>query len=146
MITTKLKTILTASGCTLVIYDQQQLQNLFVDRSDQFDVIGLIMVPNDIILEVRANAIHEHYQYITLEILQQVRLEEKAEFHDTQLQTLLDICKQIIVRLIADAEFKTLRPLVATRVLENKYDANVIGWALAVDLYYLKNENRDPCL
>jgi len=146
MITTKLKTILTASGCTLVIYDQQQLQNVFVDRSDQFDVIGLIMVPNDITLEVRANAIAEHYQYINLEILQQVRLEEKAEFHDVQMQTLLDVCKEIIVRLIGEAEFKTLRPLVATRVLENKYDANVIGWALAVDLYYLKNENRDPCL
>jgi len=146
MITDKLKTICTDSGCTLVIYDQQQLQNLFVDRSDQFDLIALIMVPNDIILEVRANSILEHFQYITIEILQQVRLEEKAEYHDVQLQTLLNVCKKVILRLIASADFKTLKPLVATRVLESKYDANVIGWSIPLDLYYLLNETKDPCL
>ena len=146
MITAKLKTILTDSGCTLVLYDQQQLANLYVDRSDQFDIVGLIIQPNDIQLEVRANAIHEHYNPLTIEVMQQVRLEEKAEYHETKLQDLLNICKEIIIRLIHEAEYKTLTPVTVTRILENKYDANVIGWSMPLDLYYLFNETREPCL
>jgi hypothetical protein len=146
MITTKLKTILTASGCTLVLYDQQQLANLYIDRNDQFDIVGMILQPPDVFLEVRANAIAEHYVPITIEILQQVRLEDKAEHHEVQLQALLDICKEVIVRLIHEAEFKTLTPVDAMRVLESKYDANVIGWSLPLNLYYLHNEERVPCL
>jgi hypothetical protein len=146
MITAKIKQILTDSGCTLVLYDQQQLANLYVDRSDQFDVVGLIIQPADIALEVHANAIHEHYNPLTIEIMQQVRLEEKAEYHETKLQDLLNICKEIIIRLIAEAEYKTLTPVTVTRILENKYDANVIGWSMPLDLYYLLNETREPCL
>lgn len=146
MITTKLKTILADSGCTLVLYDQQQLINLYADRSDFYDVIGIIMRPTEIALEVKANAIHEHFNPITIEILQQVRLEEKAEANEVQLQELLDICKQVIVRLVAEAEYKTLTPVTVSRVLENKYDANVIGWSMGLNLYWLKNETREPCL
>ena len=146
MITDKLKAILTASGCTLVLYEQQQLANLYTDRSGPLDVIGLILRSPDVLLEVRANAIAEHYQPITIEILQQVRLEDKAENNEVQLQALLDICKQVIVRVIHEAEFRTIKPMIATRVLESKYDANVIGWSIALDLYYLHNETRVPCL
>jgi len=146
MITAKIKQILTDSGCTLVLYDQQQLANLYVDRSDQFDVVGLIIQPADIALEVKANAIHEHYNPLTIEVMQQVRLEEKAEYHETKLQDLLNICKEIIIRLIHEAEYKTLTPVTVTRILENKYDANVIGWSMPLDLYYLLNETRKPCL
>jgi hypothetical protein len=148
MITDKLKTILTEAGCTLVLYDQQQLINLYADRSDQLDIVGLIMQPPDVILEVRANAIAEHYAPLTIEVLQQAneRLEDKAERRDDQLQTLLDICKEIIVRIIATAEYKSQAPYVATRVLENKYDANLVGWSLPLNLYILKNETREPCL
>ena len=146
MITTKLKTILTDSGCTLVLYDQQELANLYVDRSDQFDIVGLILRPTEITLEVKANAIHEHYNPLIVEVMQQVRLEQKAELNETQLQELLDICKEIIIRLIAEAEYKTLMPVTVIRILENKYDANVIGWSMPLDLYYLFNEIREPCL
>jgi len=146
MITDKLKTVLTDSGCTLVIYDQSQLVNLFTDQSDMLDVVGVIIQPDTITLEVRANAIHEHYNPLVVEILQQVRVEEKAEFHEAKLQECLDICKQIIVRLIGMAEFKTLQPVTAIRVLESKYDANIIGWSIALNLYYLLNETRVPCL
>lgn len=146
MITAKIKQILTDSGCTLVLYEQQQLANLYTDRSDQFDVVGLILRPVDVILEVRANAIHEHYNPLTIEVLQQVRLEQKAELNEVQLQNLLNICKEIIIRLIAEAEYKTLMPVTITRVLENKYDANVIGWSMPLDIYYLLNETRNPCL
>lgn len=146
MITAKLKQILADSGCTLVLYDQQQIVNLFTDRSDQFDIVGIIIQPEIITLEVRANAISEHYNPLTIEVVRQVGLEDKAEVNETKLQECLDTCKEIIVRLIASAEFKTITPVNAIRVLESKYDANVIGWSIVLNLYYLKNETRKPCL
>jgi hypothetical protein len=146
MITAKLKTILAASGCTLVIYEQDKLINLMTDQSDQNDVIGIITQLNSVRLEVKANAIMEHYSTLTVEILQQVRLEDAADTNETKLQATLDICKEVILRLIADAEFKTLLPVELLKIQETKYDANVIGWAIPLDLIYLKNENKDPCL
>lgn len=146
MITAKLKTILADSGCTLVLYEQDKLANLYADRSDQFDTVGIIFQQNDLMLEVKANAIHEHYNPLNIDIVKQVRPEDKAEHNEVTLQELLDVCKEIIVRLIADAEFKTITPVNVTKVLETKYDANVIGWSMPLNLYYLKNENRDPCL
>lgn len=146
MITNKLKQILVDSGCTLVIYEQQQLINLYTDQSDSTDIIGHIIRPVTVDLEVRANAIHEHYNPLTIEILQQAELEDKAENNEVQLQALLEICKQVLTRLIALQEFKAILPISALRVLENKYDANVIGWALNLNLYYLNNHTMDPCL
>jgi hypothetical protein len=146
MITTKLKQILADSGCTLVLYDQQQIVNLFTDRSDQFDTVGIIIQPDVITLEVRANAIAEHYNPLIIEVVKQVRLEDKAELNETKLQECLDTCKEIIVRLIVMAEFKTILPVNAVRILESKYDANVIGWSINLNLYYLLNETRKPCL
>jgi hypothetical protein len=146
MVTTKLKQILTDSGCTLILYEQAQLANLKTDRSDQFDIIGLIIQQNDLTLEVKANAIFEHYNPLTIEVMQQVRLEDDADNNEVQFQFLLDVCKEIIVRIIADAEFKTLHPVTVNKILESKYDANIIGWSMPLDLTYLKNENRDPCL
>ena len=146
MITAKLKTILTASGCTLVLYEQDKLANLYTDQSNQLDVIGLIIQPNELTLEVKANAIHEHYNPLTIEILQQVRLEDQADNNEIKLQALLDICKEIIVRIIASGEFKSQAPYTVSKITENKYDANVIGWSLSLNLYYLLNENRNPCL
>jgi len=146
MITVKLKTILTDSGCTFVLYEQDKLANLYVDRAHPIDVIGLIVQQNDVTLEVKANAIAEHYNPLYIEILQQVRLEDKAENNEVQFQELLDICKEVIVRIIADAEFRHLDAFTATKILESKYDANVIGWSMPLNLYYLHNETREPCL
>ena len=146
MVTAKIKQILIDSGCTLVIYEQDKLANLKTDQSDQFDIVGLIIQPNDIQLEVKANAIHEHYNPLTIEVLQQVKLEDDADNNEAQLQTLLDLCKQIIVRLIALAEFKTITQVTVTKILESKYDANMIGWSIPLNLYYLLNETRKPCL
>ena len=146
MITAKLKIILTASGCTLVLYEQDRLANLYTDQSDQNDIIGLITQLNSMTLEVRANAIHEHYAPLYIEVLQQVRLEDAADNNEVKLQALLNICKEIIVRIIADAEFKSLKPVPVEKIFETKYDANVIGWIMTLDLYYLLNENRAPCL
>ena len=146
MITAKLKQILTDSGCNLVIYEQARLANLYTDQSDQFDIVGLIMQPDEVVLEVRANAIQEHYNPLIIEVMQQVRMEDEADSNETKLQDLLDICKEIIVRLIAEATFKTLTPVRVTKITERRYDANVIGWMIPLDLTYLLNETRKPCL
>ena len=146
MVTDKLKAILTASGCTLVLYESDKLANILTDQSDQNDIIGLILQINEVDLEIKANAIPEHYNPLVIEILQQVRLEDTADNNEVRLQALLDMCKEIIVRIIADAEFKTIMPMHLTKIQEMKYDANVIGWSMPFDLYYLHNEIREPCV
>lgn len=134
------------SGCTLVIYEAERLANLYTDQSNQADIVGIIIQPVSILLEVKANAIPEHYNPMTLKVMQQVDLEASADVNEAKLQALLNICKQIIVRLIADASFKTIQPVTVTRILETEFDANVVGWSMPLNLYYLHNENRDPCL
>jgi len=146
MITPTLKQIMTDSGCTLVIYEAERLANLYTDQSNQADIVGLIIQPASLILEVKANAIHEHYNPMTLKVMQQVDLEDSADNNEAKLQQLLNICKEIIIRVIAEATFKTQKPYIATRILETEFDANVFGWSLPLDLYYLLNENRNPCL
>ena len=146
MITDKIKTILTDSGCSLVLYDQEQLANLYVDQSNQVDIVGVIIMPSDVVLEVRANAIHEHYNPLRIEILKQAAVEAKGETNDLILEELLRVVKEVIFRLIHAAQYKTITPITATRVLESRYDANVIGWSVPLNLYYLLNETRDPCL
>jgi len=146
MITAKLKTILTDSGCTLVLYESDKLANILTDQSDQNDIIGLILQINEVDLEIKANAIPEHYNPLIIEILQQVKLEDTADNNEIKFQALLDKCKEVIVRIIADAEFRTITPMRLTKIQETKYDANVIGWSMPFDLYYLHNEIREPCL
>jgi len=145
MITATLKTILTASGCTLVIYEAQRMANLLTDQSDEAAIIGLITQLDTMTLEVRANAIHEHYAPLYIEVAQQVELERPAEDNEVKLQALLDICKEIIVRIIAEGTLKHIDPVPIEKIAETRYDANVIGWIMTLDLYYLFNENREPC-
>ena len=145
MISATLKTVLTESGCTYVLYESDKLANLVADEGTQDDIIGLILQPNSVNLVVRANAILEQYPPYYIEVMKQVRLEDAADNNEIVLQELLDICKQIIVRLIDLQVFRTIMPLRVDKILENKYDANVIGWSMPLDLTYLLNENRIPC-
>ncbi|HUX57058.1 MAG TPA: hypothetical protein VMV77_08795 [Bacteroidales bacterium] len=146
MITAALKTILTTSGCTLVLYEQAQLANLYTDQSDQNDIIGLVTQLDSLVLEVRANAIMEHYPALVIEVSQQVKMEDAAWNNEVKLQALLDICKEVIVRIISLGTFKTILPVSCNKIYESKYDANVIGWTMTMDITYLRNENRSPCV
>lgn len=146
MIISDLKTILEDSGCTLVIYEQAELANLKLDQSKHTDIIGVVIEPDTIRLEVKANAIMEHYPPHIIEVLQMVVLEDDANNNETKLQQCLDICKEIIIRLIATGDFKKIESINCTKIKERKYDANVIGWSLPLDLTRLLNETRDPCL
>ena len=145
MIASTLKDVLTDSGCTYVLYESDKLANLVTDEGTQDDIIGLIIQPNSVNLVVRANAILEQYPPYYIEVMKQVRLEDAADNNEIVLQELLDICKQIIVRLIDLQLFRTIMPLRVDKILENKYDANVIGWSMPLDLTYLLNENRETC-
>ena len=122
MITTTLKQVLTDSGCDLVLYEQDKLANLYTDQSHQDDVVGLILQPNTVTLEVKANAVHEHFPPVYVEVLQQVRLEDNADNNEAKLQALLDICKEIVVRLIGLQMFRKVQPMTLTKILENRYD------------------------
>ena len=146
MITTLLKQILVDSGCSLVLYEAKELANLLTDQSNQIDLIGLILQLDSVTLETKANALPEHYPNLTIEVLKQVRLEDLAENNEVTFQECLDTCKEIIVRLIDSDNVKHFPSPTLTKVLETKYDANCIGWSMPLDLYYLHNETRDPCL
>jgi hypothetical protein len=145
MITQKLKTILKLSGCTLVLYESDKIANILTDRSDQNDIVGLIIQPNDLTLEIKANAILEHYNPVLIEVLSQVRLEDLAENNEQKLEDLLAVVKKIVLYLIKEGIFKKLNTFQITKIQETKYDANVIGWSMPFDLTYLANASKDPC-
>jgi hypothetical protein len=142
MITAKLKTILTAAGCTTVLYESSQLANILVDTASKEVIIGLILQPTTIQLNVKANAIQKHYPPVVVEIMQQVRLEDTAENNEAKLEALVLICEAVILGLIASGDYKKIQPIEITKILETRYDANVIGWSMPLDLYYLLNENK----
>lgn len=142
MITAKLKLILTNAGCTTVLYESTQLANILVDYAKREEIIGLILQPNTVQLNVKANAIQEHYPPVVIEIMQQVKLEDSAENNEAKLTALLEICKAVILGLIASGDYKKITPIEVTKILETRYDANVIGWSMPLDLYYLLNENK----
>jgi hypothetical protein len=146
MITLKLKSFSLSAGCTRVLYESDRIANLKIDQYNQSDIVGLILQPNEIVLEVKANAIAEHFNPIIIEVLQQAELEGAAEDNEVKLQLLLDVCKKIILYLINSQEFSKIKAMTVTKIQETKYDANVIGWSMPLDLYYLKNENKNPCL
>ena len=142
MITAKLKLILTNAGCTTVLYESTQLANILVDYAKREEIIGLILQPNTVQLNVKANAIQEHYPPFVIEIMQQVKLEDSAENNEVKLTALLEICKAVILGLIASGDYKKITPIEVTKIIETRYDANVIGWSMPLDLYYLLNENK----
>lgn len=147
MIISKLNTILLAAGCDHVFYEADKLMNTITDQSLAGDIYGLIIEPNEIMLEVKANAILEHYPPFIVEVLQQSnRVEDTAANNEIILNNLIVVCKKIILELIHTAEYKQIKSINITKILGTKYDANLIGWSMPLDLFYLKNENKDPCL
>jgi hypothetical protein len=142
-------TALSDAGCDQIFYESDKLANIIMDESLQAKIIGLIIEPSELTLEIKANAILEHYPPVYVEILQQVRLETEAIKNSTVFEDLLTICKKVVYKLIensqdisGDLTFSKILPMTITKVLENKYDANVIGWSMPLNLTYLFNENK----
>jgi hypothetical protein len=141
MIKDKLKTALTAAGCTLVVYESTQLANIITDQSHQTDIIGLALEPQNFTLEQAGNGVQERYQ-ATVEILKQVLPEDTAEHNEATLQSLLTVAKLFIHSLTRTGSFYRIPSVPITKVTEKQYDANVIGWSLALDLKYVGNANN----
>lgn len=142
MITSKLKTALTTAGCNQVLYESDKLAGIITDQSLQDSIVGLIIQPNTVKLEVKGNGVHEHYPPITIEIMKQVKPEDTAENNEATLVSLLEVCKAFINALITVGDFKKIQSIEAVKIPENKYDANMIGWILPIDLFLLENKNN----
>lgn len=142
MITTALKTALTSAGCNQVLYESDKLAGIITDQSTQNSIVGLIIQPNTVKLEVKGNGVHEHYPPIQIEIMKQVKPEDTAEHNEATFADLLEICKAFIQTLITSGDFKKITSIEAVKIQENRYDANVIGWILPIDLYCLENKNN----
>jgi hypothetical protein len=148
---TAIANAMNAAGCTQIFYESDKLANITMDESLQANIIGLIIEPNEITLNIKANAIQEQYPPIYVEILQQVRLETEALNNAAVYESLLLVCKKIIYKLIEYAQdepymFAKIIPMTITKVLESKYDANCIGWSMPFRVTYLKNEDHCPII
>jgi hypothetical protein len=142
MITSILKTALSTAGCTLVLYESDKLSDIKLDISKQDDIIGLIIQPNSMLFEVKGNGVHHHYPPVMVEILKQVKPEDTAENNEATLNSITSICDKFINALIKTGSFKKITSINASKVNENKYDANLLGWAMPLDLFYLENKTN----
>ena len=143
MIRTQLQSALTAAGCTLVLYESTQLANVIADQSKPSDIVGLALEPDSITLAVKGNGIQEIYPPTIVEIFKQVRPEDTALNNEATLQELLTACKKFIHSLIRTGNFQKLDAVICTKITEKHYDANVIGWSMALNLRPI--ENRQSC-
>ena len=143
MITTQLKTILSAAGCERVLYESDKMANVIMDIPLKEEIIGLIIQSSEVLFEVKANAITPRYP-ITVEILQQVKLEDSAENNEAKLTSLFDIARLVLFELIKSGLFHKILSTSITKVIETRYDANVIGWAMTLDLKTI--EGFDFCI
>jgi hypothetical protein len=142
MIQAKLKTALTAAGCTLVVYENAQLANIITDQAHADDIVGLVLEQQNMTLETAGNGVREHYAPAVIEVMAQVRPEDTAEHNAALLENLLTVAKKFIYQLIRTGDFAHIAPVPATSIPESRYDANVIGWHLEPDLLLISNLNN----
>jgi hypothetical protein len=134
-----LKALLQTAGCTLILYESDKLANILTDQSDQNDVIGLILQPNSMTFEVKGNGVHHHYPPVVVEIMKQVQLEDSAENNEATLKSIELICDKFIYGLTKAGSYKKITSITASKIQENRYDANLLGWSLPLDLYLIEN-------
>lgn len=139
MIQSQLKTALTAAGCTLVLYESAKLANVIADQANATQVVGLVLEADEFTLEAAGNGVQEHYPNLKVEILKQSAPEDSAENNAATLENLLTIAKAFIHQLKTGGHFYRVPSVPITKVQENHYDANVIGWQLALDLKFIAN-------
>jgi hypothetical protein len=139
MITAILKSALSIAGCTSVLYESEQLKGIITDEVLQTDIVGLILQPQSMTFEVKANSVYNHYGSITVEIMAQVKPEDTAENNAALWETLTENCRKFILVLTGTESFKKIGNVSADKIEENRYDANLVGWALHLDLFPLEN-------
>ena len=138
-----LEALLINAGCTLVLYETDNLSNIRTDESKPADIIGLVVQPNQMSLQVKANAITER-PILTVEILQQVRPEDLVYHNEHILENLLEVVKLFIYKAIDAGIFHKILDITLDKVTERKYDANVIGWSIPLTWILIENEDHCP--
>lgn len=140
MIITELKTALSTAGCTAVYYENDQLTNVKLDEVGPSDIVGVIIEPNTMTLVVAGNGVTEQYPPVVVEIMKQVKPEDSAENNYDTLNSLVSVAKIFVHALIRSGSFKKIQNVQATKITERKYDANVIGWSLALNISPIENK------
>jgi len=143
MIKDLLTTALTTAGCTKILYESDKLAGITSDQIEQTDIVGYIIEPNNLTFDVKSNGILRTYSPHYVEILGQVKPEDTAVNNEVLLESLALIAEKFIYQLVTSEKFKKITSIQSTKVLENKYDANVIGWSLPLQLNYL--EMKENC-
>jgi hypothetical protein len=143
MIKSLLTTALTTAGCTKILYESDKLSGITSDQIEQTDIVGYIIEPNNLTFDIKSNGILRVYSPHYIEILAQVKPEEAAANNEILLESLALIAEKFIYQLVISSNFKKIVSIQAVKVLENKYDANVIGWSLPITLNYL--EMKENC-
>ncbi len=138
-----LKSTLTASGCSLVIYENDQIANIQLDQSKPADIIGIVIEPSTMTFETTGNGVNELFPPLYVEILKQCEPESPAESNRATLDSLRAVCRAFIHALILSGQYKKIPNVPAVKINERKYDANLIGWQLSLSLRPI--ENRVNC-
>jgi hypothetical protein len=133
-----LKTALLAAGCTKAEYEAAALANITADVITPADTMGLVIEPQGLTLDVQGNGVHENYQ-LTVEIFRQCAPETAADDNDPALRELLTLAKTFIHNLIRSGAYQKLPSVPVTKITERRYDANVVGWSLLLNLRPLDN-------
>ena len=139
MIKDLLITALDTAGCTVTYYENDQLANVKLDALAPDDVCGMVIEPQTLTFEVRGNGVTEHYPPIIVEIIKQVKPEDTADNNYATLTSLTAVAKAFVYALIDGGNFKKIGSIPATKITERKYDANVIGWSLALNIQPIEN-------
>ena len=139
---TTLETYLTASGCTKIFYDSPVIANILTDEAGPDDIIAVIQEFDTMTLEPSGSGLIEHYTP-KIDILKQCEPERFATNNETTITRLKFITKVFILILMRSGEFQKIGSVPMTRVNEKKYDANVIGWTLSLDLKLTEQSKCD---
>ena len=143
MIKDLLTTALTTAGCTKILYESDKLAGITSDQIEQTDIIGYIIEPNTLTFDVKSNGVQRIYSPHYVEIIAQVKPEDTAVNNEVLLGSLALIAEKFIYQLVISGNFKKITSVQAEKVQESKYDANVIGWSLPLQLNYL--EMKENC-
>lgn len=122
-----------------MLYESAQLATVTTDRAQADSTVGMVIEPTTITLAVKGNGVQEVYPPITVEILKQVKPEDIAENNEATLQELLTVAKVFIYNLVRSGDYHKITDVPATKVQERRYDANLIGWSLALTLKPIDN-------
>jgi len=134
MINGNLKTNLLTAGCTIATYQTPQGANIAADQINPADIVGVVIEPTTVTLAVQGNGIHEQWPPITVEIFKQVAVEAPADDNETILNEILTIAKVFINNLVRSQYYLKIANVPCTKITEQRYDANVMGWSLSLTL------------